>query len=54
VLAGVTSEREITTYRSLGLAFEVLGPARHYWGAERYPVRLDPATGGQPGWFGPA
>jgi N-acyl amino acid synthase FeeM len=52
VLAGVTSEREITTYRSLGLAFEVLGPARHYWGAERHPVRLDPATGGQPGWFG--
>ena len=51
VLAGVSSAREVETYRSLGLAFEVLGPARPYWGAERHPVRLDPAAGERPGWF---
>jgi hypothetical protein len=51
VLAGVTSAREVETYRSLGLAFEVLAPARPYWGGDRHPVRLDPATGEAPGWF---
>jgi hypothetical protein len=50
VLAGVTTAAEAERYRSLGLAFEVLGPARTYCGAQRQPVRVDPATGERPGW----
>jgi len=53
VLAGAGSEREVATYRSLGLGFEILGPARPYWGEPRHPVRLDPAGAERPGWFEP-
>ena len=42
VLAGVTTAAEAERYRSLGLAFEILGPARTYCGAQRQPVRVDP------------
>jgi hypothetical protein len=50
VLAGVTSASELERYRSLGLSFEVLGPARPFGGTESHPVRLVPAAGEQPGW----
>jgi putative hemolysin len=50
VLAGAASPRMVERLRVLGLPFEVLGPARPYWGEERHPVRLDPAHG-RPRWF---
>jgi predicted GNAT family N-acyltransferase len=51
VMAGAASERLIARYRSLGLPFEILGPARSYWGEQRHPVRLDPARAERPTWF---
>ena len=51
VLAGVASQRSVARYRSLGLPFEIIGPARDYWGAPRRPVRLDTARAERPGWF---
>lgn len=50
VLAGAATLSMIERLRALGLPFEVLGPARRFWGEERHPVRLDPA-GGQPRWY---
>jgi putative hemolysin len=50
VLAGTASARMVETLRSVGLPFEILGPARPYWGEERHPVRLDPGDS-RPGWF---
>jgi hypothetical protein len=50
VLAGTASARMVETLRAVGLPFEILGPARPYWGEERHPVRLDPA-GSRPGWY---
>ncbi|MEA2280202.1 MAG: Acetyltransferase domain [Solirubrobacteraceae bacterium] len=50
VLAGTASPRMVARLRALGLPFEILGPARPFWGEERHPVRLDPAHG-SPRWF---
>jgi N-acyl-L-homoserine lactone synthetase len=50
VLAGTASARMVETLRAVGLPFEILGPARPYWGEDRHPVRLDPARS-RPGWF---
>jgi N-acyl-L-homoserine lactone synthetase len=52
VLGGAASPRMVELLRTLGLPFEVLAPARRYWGEERHPVRLDPARG-RPRWFDP-
>jgi putative hemolysin len=51
VMAGAASEGMIGRYRALGLPFEILGPARAYWGEQRHPVRLDPARAERPTWF---
>jgi predicted GNAT family N-acyltransferase len=51
VMAGAASERLVARYHSLGLPFEILGPARSYWGEQRHPVRLDPARAERPTWF---
>ena len=51
VMAGVASVRLLERYRLLGVNAEILGPARTYWGAERHPVRIDPAAGPPPDWF---
>lgn len=51
VMAGVASERLVARYHALGLPFEILGPARPYWGEQRHPVRLDPALAARPTWF---
>jgi N-acyl-L-homoserine lactone synthetase len=53
VLAGAATPRMVERLRGLGLPFEILAPARAYWGEDRHPVRLDPA-GGDPHWFTPA
>jgi N-acyl-L-homoserine lactone synthetase len=50
VLAGAATPRMVERLRGVGLPFEILGPAREYWGEERHPVRLDPAHG-DPRWF---
>jgi N-acyl-L-homoserine lactone synthetase len=50
VLAGAATPRMVTRLRALGLPFEVLAPARAYWGEERHPVRLEPASG-SPRWY---
>jgi Acetyltransferase (GNAT) domain len=51
VLAGTATPRMVERLRALGLPFEVLAPARPYWGEPRHPVRLDPAHA-DPSWFG--
>jgi N-acyl-L-homoserine lactone synthetase len=51
VVAGMASAAMVERFQALGLPFEVLGPARPYWGALRHPVRLDPARGSAPGWY---
>ncbi len=51
VMAGAASEDMVARYRSLGLPFEILGPARPCWGRRRHPVRLDPAAAEDPGWY---
>jgi N-acyl-L-homoserine lactone synthetase len=50
VLAGTASAAWVERLRALGLPFEILAPAREYWGEYRHPVRLDPAHG-DPHWF---
>jgi|SRR5581483_1456048 len=40
-IAGIVSAPVLGRYESLGLRFDVLGPARTYWGEERFPVLLD-------------
>jgi hypothetical protein len=50
VLAGTASPRMVAQLRALGLPFEILAPARPFWGEQRHPVRLDPAHG-EPRWF---
>ena len=50
VLAGAASPRMVERLRGVGLPFEVLAPARPYWGEPRHPVRLDPARAA-PRWF---
>jgi hypothetical protein len=52
VMAGAATAGLVARYRALGLPFEILGPARDYWGEERHPVRLDPAKA-TPTWFDP-
>jgi hypothetical protein len=44
IWAGIDSPGMLRLYRRLGFEMTVLGPARHYWGEERFPVRFDPAT----------
>jgi N-acyl-L-homoserine lactone synthetase len=51
VLGGVASASLVELFGTLGLRFEILGPARRYWGEERHPVRLDPDAGSTPAWF---
>lgn len=51
VLAGAATPGFVARYQAVGLVFELLGPARSYWGEERHPVRLDPGRDGAPGWF---
>jgi N-acyl-L-homoserine lactone synthetase len=53
VLAGAAAAPMVDRLRSLGLPFEILASARPYWGENRHPVRLDPASG-EPRWFGDA
>jgi hypothetical protein len=50
VLAGAATPRMVDRLRGMGLPFEILGPAREYWGEQRHPVRLDPAHG-DPRWY---
>jgi hypothetical protein len=50
VLAGTAAPRMVGQLRALGLPFEVLAPARPYWGEQRHPVRLDPSHS-RPRWF---
>jgi N-acyl-L-homoserine lactone synthetase len=50
LLCGAASPAMVHRLRALGLPFEVLSPARPYWGEQRVPVRLDPARG-DPRWF---
>lgn len=50
VLAGAATARMVERMRGLGLPFEILAPAREYWGEQRHPVRLDPAQG-RPRWY---
>jgi hypothetical protein len=50
VVAGAATPRMVKGLTTLGLPFEVLGPARVHWGERRHPVRLDPSTG-RPRWF---
>jgi hypothetical protein len=50
VLAGTAAPRMVGRLRALGLPFEVLAPARPYWGEQRHPVRLDPSHS-RPRWF---
>jgi N-acyl-L-homoserine lactone synthetase len=50
VLAGAATPRMVERLRGLGLPFEILAPAREYWGEQRHPVRLDPARG-RPRWY---
>jgi hypothetical protein len=50
IMAGSASAGLVARYRELGLPFEILGPARTYWGEERHPVRLDPAAA-RPRWY---
>ena len=51
VLAGTATADFVARYQAVGLVFELLGPARAFWGEERHPVRLDPRRDGAPGWF---
>jgi N-acyl-L-homoserine lactone synthetase len=44
VWAGTDSPGMLRLYRRLGFDMTVLGPARRYWGEDRFPVRFDPAT----------
>ena len=50
VLAGTAAPRMVGRLREVGLPFEVLAPARPYWGEQRHPVRLDPSHS-RPRWF---
>lgn len=40
-VCGVATPAWLQRYRQLGLPVRVLGPARQYWGEERYPLFLD-------------
>jgi N-acyl-L-homoserine lactone synthetase len=40
-LCGTASPLRLERYRQLGLPLRVLGPARPFWGEERYPLFLD-------------
>ena len=31
----------VRLYRAIGVRVELLGPARSFWGQERYPIRVD-------------
>jgi hypothetical protein len=53
VLAGAAARPMIDRLRTLGLPFEILGPARDHWGELRHPVRLDPSDG-TPRWYSPS
>jgi N-acyl-L-homoserine lactone synthetase len=40
-LCGAATGAMIRLCRSLGYQITLLGPARHYWGERRYPIRFD-------------
>jgi N-acyl-L-homoserine lactone synthetase len=40
-LCGAATASRLARYRQFGLPLRVLGPARRYWGEERYPLFLD-------------
>jgi hypothetical protein len=50
VVAGAASKGLVERFQSLGLPFEILGPARPHWGGTRHPVRLD-GSDASPRWF---
>jgi len=41
VCAAFASSAMMRVYRSMGAKMTALGPARHYWGADRYPILFD-------------
>lgn len=41
VWTGIDSRLTTRLYRSIGFEVELLGPGRHYWSEERFPVRFD-------------
>ncbi|MGH2535430.1 MAG: N-acyl amino acid synthase FeeM domain-containing protein, partial [Thermomicrobiales bacterium] len=41
---GVSTAAMIRLYRLAGLRMIVLGPPRHFWGEERYPILFDPVA----------
>jgi predicted GNAT family N-acyltransferase len=40
-LCGTASGWRLERYRQFGLPLRIIGPSRHYWGDERYPVFLE-------------
>lgn len=40
-LCGAASGSRLERYQQFGLPLRIVGPSRHYWGEERYPVFLD-------------
>jgi predicted GNAT family N-acyltransferase len=40
-LCGTASGSRLERYRQFGLPLRIVGPPRHYWGEERYPVFLE-------------
>jgi predicted GNAT family N-acyltransferase len=40
-LCGTANGRRLERYRQFGLPLRMIGPARRYWGDERYPVFLE-------------
>ena len=51
VCAGMAAEPIIGLFRSLGFEISVLGPARKYWGKERYPIRSVAAAPVRSSWM---
>jgi N-acyl-L-homoserine lactone synthetase len=41
--AGIDSLAMLRLYRRLGFSVSILGPPRHYWAEDRYPVLFEPA-----------
>ncbi|MGE0359867.1 MAG: GNAT family N-acyltransferase [Vicinamibacterales bacterium] len=44
VAIGITPERLVAFFGTLGFPLTVLGPPRHYWGEERVPILCDGAA----------
>ncbi len=41
VLGGLASAAMLERYSEMGFDMTVLGPAKHYWGEDRHPIRFD-------------